>query len=124
MIAASDRPLCPLEVDLTGRLVVVIGGGSVAEGALRSLAPYKPDVLVVAPLVTPGIDELVAQGLIEHEQRSYVRGDLAGASLAISATDSIEVDRAVYQEAEGMGCFVFVESSPDLSSFTFNFPAE
>lgn len=124
MIGTPDRALCPVMVDLTGRLVVIIGGGSVAEDAMRSLSRYNPDILVVAPLVTPGIDELVAQGLIEHEQRSYVRGDLAGAALAISATDSIEVDRAVYQEAEGMGCFVFVESSPELSSFTFDFPAE
>lgn len=118
---AHERSLCPLGVDLRGRLVVVIGGGSVAERAIRSLLEYGPDVLVVAPLVTPGIDALVAEGVVEHEQRGYVRGDLAGAILTVCATDSVEVDRAVHQEAEGAGCLVCIDGSPELSSCAFEF---
>jgi len=108
---------CPVLIDCTGRLVVVIGGGSVAERAIRSLLGHGADVNCIAPLVTPGIDELVAEGRITHEDRGYVRGDLAAAFLVISATGSVEVDRAVYQEAEGQGCLVNVPGAPELSNF-------
>jgi len=111
------RPRYPVFLDLDGRLVVVVGGGTVAEGAIRSVLAYGADVSVVAPLVTPGIDALVAEGLVEHEDRGYVRGDLAGAFVVICATDSVEVDRAVYQEAEAAGCLINTMDQPELSNF-------
>lgn len=110
-------PYYPVFLDLRGRLAVVVGGGSVAERKIATLLEYGADVVCVAPLVTPGIDSLVAEGLIDHEQRGYVRGDLAGAFIVVCATDSTEVNRAVYQEAEGQGCLVNVVDVPELCNF-------
>jgi precorrin-2 dehydrogenase / sirohydrochlorin ferrochelatase len=110
-------PYYPVFLDLRGRLAVVVGGGSVAERKIATLLEYGADVMCVAPLVTPAIDALVAQGLVEHEQRGYVRGDLAGAFIVVCATDSTEVNRAVYQEAEGQGCLVNVVDVPELCNF-------
>jgi precorrin-2 dehydrogenase/sirohydrochlorin ferrochelatase len=113
----GDEPYYPVLLDLRGRLAVLIGGGSVAERIIVSLLRYGADVLVIAPHVTPAIDALVAEGLIDHEERGYVRGDLAGAFIVYSATDSVEVDRAVYQEAENQGCLVSVAEEPALCNF-------
>jgi len=107
----------PAFLDLRGRLAVVIGGGTVAESIIGLMIEYGADVLVIAPQITPAIDRLVAEGLIDHEERGYVRGDLAGAFIAFSATDSVEVDRAVYQEAEGQGCLISVSDDPSLGNF-------
>ncbi len=107
----------PVFCDLRGRLAVVVGGGSVAERKMETLLEYGADVHCIAPLVTPGVESLVAQGLITHEERGYVRGDLAGAFLVVCATDSTEVNRAVYQEAEGQGCLVNVVDVPELCNF-------
>ncbi len=107
----------PVFLDLRGRLAVVVGGGSVAERKIGTLLDYGADVTCIAPSVTPGIDSLVAQGLIVHEERGYVRGDLAGAFIVVCATDSTEVNRAVYQEAEGQGCLVNVADIPELCNF-------
>ncbi len=107
----------PAFLDLDGRLAVVIGGGTAAEHHTRTLLRYGADVLVIAPDVTPGLDELVARGVIEHEQRAYVRGDLGGAFLAVCGVSSIEIARAVYQEAEGSGCLTTCVSAPELSNF-------
>jgi len=112
-----STPYYPVYLDLNGRLAIVIGGGSVAERKAITLLRYGADVLVISPDVTTAIDALVAEGLIEHEQRGYVRGDLAGAFLVVCATDSTEVNRAVYQEAEGMGCLVNVVDVPELCNF-------
>ena len=117
MIGDHTRPYYPAFLDLGGHLCVVIGGGPTAERAVLSLLRYDADIQVVAPVITPALDALVAEGLIEHEERSYVRGDLAGALLAISATDSTEINRALYKEAEGSGCLLSVGDEPTLSNF-------
>ena len=49
--------------------------------------------------------------------RAYEPGDLAGASLVISATDSPEVNRRVAADAEGQGLWVNVVDEPSLCSF-------
>jgi len=117
MIGDAGTPLLPVLLDLTGRLVVVVGGGVKAEAFVLDLIDYGPDILVISPGVSSAIDALVAEGLIEHEARGYVRGDLAGAFLVLCAVSSVEVARAVYQEAEGMGCLVMASGAPELSNF-------
>ncbi|MDP2234719.1 MAG: NAD(P)-dependent oxidoreductase [Actinomycetota bacterium] len=117
MIEGQITPLFPVLLELTGRLIVVVGGGVKAERIVLDLIDYGADILVISPSVTPALDALVAEGLIEHEARGYVRGDLAGAFIVMCATAVLEVARAVYQEAEGMGCLVLAPSAPELSNF-------
>ncbi len=116
MIGNPGTPMLPVLLDLSDRLVVVVGGGVKAEGYILDLIDYGPDILVISPRVTPALDALVAEGLIEHEARGYVRGDLAGAFLVLCAVSVVEVERAVYQEAEGMGCLVMASASAELSN--------
>lgn len=119
MIGPGADALFPASLDLQGRLVVVIGGGQEAEEHTRTFLAHGADVLLVAPMLTTGLEAMVAEGRVEHEQRAYVRGDLAGAFLAVCAEECAEVARAVYQEAEGSGCLVNIIDAPALSSFTF-----
>jgi siroheme synthase-like protein len=118
----SHTPSYPAFLDLRGRLVVIVGGDLAAERAVFELLEYGPDVVVIAPEVSPALDRLVAEGRIENEPRSYVRGDLGGAFLVVSTSDSLETNRAVYQEAESLGCLVSVVGDPELSNFAT--PAE
>ena len=48
-------PHFPMFVDLSGRPVLIVGGGSVALRKLRKLAPYGPKCVVVAPEVAEEI---------------------------------------------------------------------
>ena len=118
MAEEYSSPYYPVYLDLHGRLVTIVGGGSVAERKAITLLRYGADVQVISPQVTSALGALVAEGLIEHEARGYVRGDLAGAFLVVCATDSTETNRAVYQEAEGLGCLVNVVDVPSLCNFT------
>lgn len=117
MIGEPGTPLLPVMLDLSGRLVVIVGGGVKAEAFVLDLIDYGPDILVISPRVSPALDALVAEGLIEHESRGYVRGDLAGAFLVVCAVSTVELARAVYQEAEGAGCLVMATGAPELSNF-------
>lgn len=83
-------------VDLTGRRVVVVGGGAVAHRRVPALLEAGAVVHVVAPRVLP---ELAALDVTVH-RRSYRDGDLADAWLVHACTDVAEVNAAVAAEAE------------------------
>ncbi len=89
----------PIFLNLQGRRCVVIGGGVIAEGKVRGLLDAEAAVIVIAPELTPNLQTWVDEGRVGHLTRAYQAGDLAGAFLAISATDDREVNARVWEEA-------------------------
>jgi len=86
---------------LSGRKVVVVGGGSVAQRRLPLLLANGADVHVIARAATPAVEALSRQtpGITLH-LRDWRPGDLDGAWYAIAATDDPAVNAAVVAEAE------------------------
>jgi len=82
---------------LTGKKVVLVGGGSVAQRRLPLLAASGADIHVIARSATPAVE---AMDGISLSTRDYRDGDLAGAWYAIAATDDPQVNSAVVAEAE------------------------
>jgi uroporphyrin-III C-methyltransferase / precorrin-2 dehydrogenase / sirohydrochlorin ferrochelatase len=95
--------LFPIFVKLQGRLVVVIGGGVVAEGKISGLLTAGARVRVVAPQVTQQIASWVEQQKIEWRAKFFDPSDLDGAFLVIAATSASGVNEAVYREAGSRG---------------------
>ncbi len=89
----------PLALDLAGRLVVVVGGGPVAERKVGSLLAAGAVVRLVAPEATAALRDLAAAGRLTWLARPYQAGDLAGAWLAVAATDQAAVNQTVAAEA-------------------------
>jgi siroheme synthase-like protein len=89
----------PAYLNLTGRRCVVIGAGEIAERKITQLIASDADVMLVSPTATPAIESLAAEGQVRWLQRAYAPGDLAGATLAIAATDDESVNRQVHAEA-------------------------
>ena len=111
----------PAFLDLRGRRVVVIGGGVVAEQKTLGLLEAGARVAVVSPETTERLDELAARQAIEVHRRPYRAGDLAGAWLAVAATDDRAVNRVVWAEAERHG--VLLNAVDDLPYCSFIAPA-
>lgn len=108
-----SRDLYPVFLDLSGRTVVVVGGGSVATERAAKLAAHGADVRLVSPDTTRVLDEMVADGRIrEHHARRYVDGDLHGAVLVVAATDDVAVNRRVRDDARAVGAEVNVVDDP------------
>ncbi|GFG64249.1 uroporphyrinogen-III C-methyltransferase [Mycobacterium kubicae] len=82
---------------LTGKKVVVVGGGSVAQRRLPRLIASGADVHVISRSATPAVE---AMEQITLSLREYQDGDLDGAWYAIAATDDPEVNAAIVAEAE------------------------
>ncbi len=107
----------PLMVDLTGRRCLVVGGGVVAERKVRALLEAGGEVLVVSPVLAPGLEALKREGRIVHLARPYQPGDLAGSFLVFGATDDHRVNRRLADEAKAAGVLANMADSPTSGTF-------
>ncbi|MCD2109814.1 uroporphyrinogen-III C-methyltransferase [Rhodococcus rhodochrous] len=98
--AAEDETSYLVGLDLRGRRVVIVGGGSVAQRRLGLLVASGADVHVVARAATPVVESMATKGRISLDLREYRDGDLDGAWYAMACTDEPETNAAVVAEAE------------------------
>ncbi|MFF0487711.1 uroporphyrinogen-III C-methyltransferase [Nocardia sp. NPDC003482] len=86
-------------LDLAGRRVVVIGGGTVAQRRLGLLIASGARVHLVSRAVTPAVEAMATAGQLTLDLRDYADGDLDGAWYAMACTDEPETNAAVVAEA-------------------------
>jgi precorrin-2 dehydrogenase/sirohydrochlorin ferrochelatase len=108
----------PINLDIRGKTVVVVGGGTVAARKCQTLLAAGARVTVIAPTVTAPLRELAEKGRVSHLARKYSGGDLAGSFLVFASTDSHLVNRAVAKEAKNSGILADVVDAPEQSDFT------
>jgi uroporphyrin-III C-methyltransferase / precorrin-2 dehydrogenase / sirohydrochlorin ferrochelatase len=98
----SERPepLLPLGLRLSGRRVVVVGGGPVALRRVGALMAARASVTVVSPAAVAALEDLAERGQIDWLQRPYEQGDLQGAWLAMACTEDAAVNAEVLAAAD------------------------
>ncbi|MFT3714950.1 MAG: uroporphyrinogen-III C-methyltransferase [Gordonia sp. (in: high G+C Gram-positive bacteria)] len=84
-------------LDLNGRKVVVVGGGSVAQRRFPALLAAGARIEVIAVDPTPAVE---ADTRLTVHRRAYRDGDLDGAWYAMACTDDPVVNAAVAAEAQ------------------------
>jgi uroporphyrin-III C-methyltransferase/precorrin-2 dehydrogenase/sirohydrochlorin ferrochelatase len=97
------QPSYPLFLDLSGRRVVVVGGGPVAARRARCLVDAGALVEVVAPWLCEDLVDVARDGVVAWHERDYVSGDLLHpepAWLVHTATGDPAVDAQVAREAD------------------------
>ncbi|MEP6938680.1 MAG: siroheme synthase CysG [Rudaea sp.] len=109
--------LFPLFADLTGRSVLLVGGGSVAERKASLLLAADAQVDVVAPALTPLLAEWARGGRVRHLARCFSPEQLDGRWLAIAATDDRVVNVEIAAAAKARRIFVNVVDDAGLSTF-------
>ncbi len=88
----------PLHLDLTGRRVLVVGGGPVAARRVRALQDAGAAVEVVALETTDGFPDVAVQ------RRAFAPADVAGAWLVVTATGVVDDQVAAVCEAQQTWC--------------------
>src|ERR1700716_3497253 len=113
-----ETPFYMACLKLTGRRCVVVGGGDVGLEKVEGLLACDAEVTLIAPHAHPALHRYAREGSIAWEQRPYAgRQDLEGAFLVIAATDSTEVNIAVFDDAEARAMLVNVVDVPPLCNF-------
>jgi siroheme synthase-like protein len=103
----------PAFLRLSGRRVVLVGGGRVAAGKLHALIAEGANVTVVAPEIRP---ELEQPGVV-LERRRFEDADLEGAWYVVAAAPP-EVNRQVLVAAERRQLFVnAVDDPPNATAY-------
>src|SRR5438309_2759713 len=104
---------------LEGRQVLVVGAGNIGELKIAGLLETGARIRVVALQASPTVREWAREGKIELELRAFASDDLAGAFMAIVATNSRTLNERVYHEAQRRGTLCNVVDVPDLCDFFY-----
>jgi siroheme synthase-like protein len=106
-------------LDVSNRLVVIVGGGGVAARKARGLLDAGATrIRAVSPAFCENLPPEV-----ERVERPYGAGDLDGATLAFAATDRPEVNEAVVRDANRLGILVNRADADDDAPGDFSTPA-
>ncbi|WP_031079930.1 uroporphyrinogen-III C-methyltransferase [Streptomyces sp. NRRL S-118] len=100
MVEYAEQPAYPVGLRLSGRRVVVIGGGQVAQRRLPALIAAGADITLVSPSATPSVEAMAEAGEITWVRRRYEEGDLADAWYALIAATDPEANARASAEAE------------------------
>ncbi len=108
----------PIQLSLTGRACLVVGGGRVAARKVSRLISCGALVTVVSPDLDAALAERAAAGHVNWAARRYETGDMDGVYLAFGTTDSREVNARVAEDAASRGVLCNIADDPDASDFT------
>jgi uroporphyrin-III C-methyltransferase/precorrin-2 dehydrogenase/sirohydrochlorin ferrochelatase len=111
--------LLPIFLKLDGRRCLLVGAGNVALDKILSLLRTGVQLRVVAPDARSEVRQLAVEGKLEWVQRSFDASDLDDNFLVIAATDSPEVNAAVYRGSVERG--ILCNSVDDIPNCDFFF---
>lgn len=104
----------PVNLNLTGRPVLLVGGGRIALRKAQQLLACGADLTVLAPEILSDFATLGVRTIA----REYRHGDLAAYRLVVTATGNVTVDQQIFNEAEALGIWVNSADDPERCSFT------
>lgn len=106
-------------LDLAGRRVVVVGGGTVAQRRLPRLVAAGARVELISPSVTPAVQAMIDAGELVWHRRRYAAGDLDGAWYVLCCTSDPAINAVISADAEAHRVFcVRADAGPSGSAVT------
>lgn len=116
-----NKPRFPLFIDLQGKKIAVIGGGSIAQRRIETLLCFGADIHVTAPELTPRLAALAAAGSITWRQEAYAPDAAADCFLLLAATNDPEVNHEAVSVAKKQG--IWSNNAANQAENDFFFPA-
>jgi precorrin-2 dehydrogenase / sirohydrochlorin ferrochelatase len=107
----------PIFLDLNGRRVVIIGGGSVATRKAETILGSGARLVVVAPRLDDTLRKLCAGTSAELIENKYSKDYIGGATLVIAATNDEALNRQIYKDCQQLEILCNVVDSPKLCDF-------
>ena len=111
------RPYYPVFLELSGRPVLVIGGGRLALEKVTGLLAAEARITVVAPTLNEELTTLRDGGRIEHLARAYESGDMFGRAVVMAANDDPADNARLQSDARSVGVLLNAADDPDHCDF-------
>ncbi|MGW7690425.1 uroporphyrinogen-III C-methyltransferase [Streptomyces asiaticus] len=112
----SENFAYPVGLRLSGRRVVVLGAGQVAQRRLPALIAAGADILLISPSATASVEAMAEAGEVRWERRRYQGGDFEGAWYVLITTDDPEANAAASAEAEARRVWCVRSDDADAAS--------
>lgn len=110
----EDLNFLPISINVTGRKILLIGGGKVATHKASIIARFVTEnVTVISPDFTPEI----LQQPFTFIEKEYEKNDLKDFFLVYVCTGDHELNRQIKVDAEEMGILTSVCDAPMLCDF-------
>ena len=107
----------PVFLELSSRRVVVIGGGAVAVRKAQSLLDAGARLVVVAERIDKMMTVLCRDKKTELIKSKYSKEYLAGAVLAVAATNNHKLNKTIYKDCQTLEVLCNVVDEPELCDF-------
>ncbi|MDI3548207.1 MAG: precorrin-2 dehydrogenase [Halanaerobiales bacterium] len=108
----------PVNIDLTDRQVLVVGGGKVAWRKLKRLLRAGARITLVSPRVINRVAGLINSENITYCKRKFVPDDIKGCFMVIAATNDKQINKQIGELALAENKLVNVVDDAQLSNFT------
>ena len=119
---SSKTSLFSIELNLEGRNVLVVGGGSIALRKVKTLLPTGARITVVAPQILSEFKSLAeTEPQLSLKEREYESLDLCGIFMVFICTDKPAVNALVNNDAHARR--ILVNNACDYRSGDFIVPA-
>jgi len=111
--------LFPMFMKLEGRSCLVVGAGTIGEPKISSLIAAGASVRVVALDATAAVTGWARTGAITWEARAFDSADLDETFVVIAATNSRDLNVAIFHEARQRNILCNVVDDPEYCDFYY-----
>ena len=109
----------PLNINMQGKKVLVVGGGTVATRKMHRLLEAGSSVTIVTLSASREMEKLGSTSSIVLNLEPYNTSYLEGVFLVVAATDSHDVNIRIAKEAKERGILVLVADAQEKGDCTF-----
>jgi precorrin-2 dehydrogenase/sirohydrochlorin ferrochelatase len=113
----KSMPYYPILVDLQGKDVLVIGGGTVAQRKIETLLEYGAVVKLISRQLTPTLNRYLEKGKIKFLDEEFRENYLDGIFMVVASTDDASLNHRISQEASKKGLLINAVDQPSDCNF-------
>jgi siroheme synthase-like protein len=104
----------PISLNITGKDILIVGGGNVAYQKIKLLLPFTSRISVVAREIC---DDIINLNLKKLTWKDYDPSDLDGFFLVYAATNILELNKQVFEAAHARNILVNVVDNVPYCDF-------
>jgi precorrin-2 dehydrogenase / sirohydrochlorin ferrochelatase len=121
-IKHRERDLLIVDLNLKGKLVIVVGAGNEGLKKVNSLLTQDCKILVISDSTNREIEKYVKQKKIEFKKIKLENADFIKRYkpfTVLATTDDRNLNRKIVLQAKKMRCYAYAADDPEVSDFAF-----